>query len=81
MGFIRVTYGVVRHLYESVTNQRRDMAVTLRTTRVKNAGNTDNHDAITVRYNASTVKMVAPRAHTIVCSLMVIVIMILLDSP
>lgn len=80
MGSIRVSYGVVRHLYESVTNQRRDMAVTLRTTRVKIDGNTDNHDATTVRYDAFTVKLVAPRAHTIVYSLMVIVIMILLDS-
>ena len=52
------------------------MVVPLRTTRVNDGDITDNHHASTVRYDAYTVKPVAPRAPTVVYDLMVIVIMI-----
>ena len=51
------------------------MAVPPRTTQVNDGGVMDNHDATTIRYGECTVRPAAPRAPTIVCCLILIVIM------
>ena len=70
----------VRFLHSSSSNSRRCMAIPLRTTRINDDGITFAYDATMVRYGACMVKPVVPRAPTIACGLVVIMIINLGDN-